>query len=58
MASGLMNLKPSLLLLNLIWLPAWTVATEKTVYGLNEYVLVADIEVEVAAKLDTGAKNA
>lgn len=58
MASGLMNLKPSLLLLNLVWLPALTVATEKTVYGLNEYVLVADIDVEVAAKLDTGAKTA
>ena len=33
-------------------------ASEKTVYGLNEYVLVLDINTEVAAKLDTGAKTA
>ena len=58
MAFGLMNLKPSLLLLNLAWLPVLTQATEKTVYGLNEYVLVADIDIQVAAKLDTGAKTA
>lgn len=53
-----MNLKPSLLLLALAWLPALTLATEKIVYGLNEYALLADINVQVAAKLDTGAKTA
>ena len=39
-------------------LPLTLQATEKAVYGLNEYVLVTDINTEVAAKLDTGAKTA
>lgn len=33
-------------------------ATGKTVYGLNEYAELADIDLQVAAKLDTGAKTA
>jgi hypothetical protein len=31
---------------------------EKTVYGLNEYAKLGGIDLEVAAKLDTGAKTA
>lgn len=53
-----MNRKQSVLVLCLSGLPASLLATEKTVYGLNEYVQVADINIEVAAKLDTGAKTA
>jgi hypothetical protein len=30
----------------------------KTVYGLNEYARLGDLDLEVAAKLDTGAKTA
>ena len=33
-------------------------AAEKTVYGLNEYARLSGIDLEVAAKLDTGAKTA
>ena len=33
-------------------------ATGKTVYGLNEYARLGDLGLEVAAKLDTGAKTA
>lgn len=33
-------------------------ATQKNVYGLTEYVWLADFPVRVAAKLDTGAKTA
>ena len=42
----------------LLLLPALSVAANKTVYGLNEYARLADIDLEVAAKLDTGAKTA
>jgi len=45
-------------LLSLFLLPALGQAAEKTVYGLNEYARLADIDLEVAAKLDTGAKTA
>jgi hypothetical protein len=45
-------------LLSLFLLPAVGQAAEKTVYGLNEYARLADIDLEVAAKLDTGAKTA
>ena len=58
MISGFINLKQFLLVLCLVWLPATLQASEKSVYGLNEYVLVMDISIEVAAKLDTGAKTA
>ncbi|SDU05118.1 Uncharacterized conserved protein [Pseudomonas pohangensis] len=47
-----------MLVLFLTCLPAMLQASEKTVYGLNEYALVVDINIEVAAKLDTGAKTA
>ncbi|HWD31855.1 MAG: ATP-dependent zinc protease [Pseudomonas sp.] len=53
-----MRLTPLLLLLSLFLLPALGQAAEKTVYGLNEYARLADIDLEVAAKLDTGAKTA
>ncbi|PSS59063.1 ATP-dependent zinc protease [Pseudomonas sp. BBP2017] len=53
-----MRLTPLLLLLSLFLLPAVGQAAEKTVYGLNEYARLADIDLEVAAKLDTGAKTA
>lgn len=33
-------------------------AGEKTVYGLNEHARLAELDLEVAAKLDTGAKTA
>lgn len=58
MIPGFIKHKRLLLALYLAWLPAALPAAEKTVYGLNEYALVASINVEVAAKLDTGAKTA
>ncbi|RRV05188.1 ATP-dependent zinc protease [Pseudomonas sp. v388] len=45
-------------LLCLLFLPALGFAASKTVYGLNEYARLSDIDLEVAAKLDTGAKTA
>ncbi|MBJ9974246.1 ATP-dependent zinc protease [Pseudomonas sp. S75] len=48
----------SSLLFCLAALPALGHATEKTVYGLNEYARLGDLDLEVAAKLDTGAKTA
>ncbi|RQO55195.1 ATP-dependent zinc protease [Pseudomonas sp. KBW05] len=53
-----MTLKPFLLLICLLLVPGLGVAAEKTVYGLNEYAKLAGIDLEVAAKLDTGAKTA
>ena len=53
-----MRLSPLLLLLSLCLLPVMAQATGKTVYGLNEYARLGDIDLEVAAKLDTGAKTA
>jgi hypothetical protein len=53
-----MRLKPLSALLCLLLLPATVVAADKAVYGLNEYANLIDIDLEVAAKLDTGAKTA
>ncbi|OEC34217.1 Uncharacterized conserved protein [Pseudomonas cuatrocienegasensis] len=53
-----MRLKPFALLLSLALLPTPSIASEKTVYGLNEYVQLLDIDQRVAAKLDTGAQTA
>ena len=39
-------------------IPASSLAADKTVYGLNEYAELAGIDLQVAAKLDTGAKTA
>lgn len=55
--TGFMRLKPFPLLFCLSLLPGIAVAADKTVYGLNEYVSL-DLDVEVAAKLDTGAQTA
>ncbi|MGY2291628.1 retropepsin-like aspartic peptidase RloA [Pseudomonas sp. SDO528_S397] len=53
-----MRLKPFSLLFCLLLLPALGLAAEKTVYGLNEYAHLAGIDLQVPAKLDTGAKTA
>lgn len=53
-----MRLKPFALLLCLVFLPGLSLAADKTVYGLNEYVRLNNLDLEVAAKLDTGAKTA
>lgn len=53
-----MRLDTLAILFCLLLLPALSVAANKTVYGLNEYARLADIDLEVAAKLDTGAKTA
>ncbi len=53
-----MRLDPSALLLCLALFPGLCAAMEKTVYGLNEYATLYDFDLEVAAKLDTGAKTA
>lgn len=54
------TMRPTLysLLFCLPLLPALGHAAEKTVYGLNEYARLADLDLELAAKLDTGAKTA
>lgn len=46
------------LLTCLILLPSMTLASEKNIYGLNEHVYIADIDMHMSAKLDTGAKTA
>ncbi|WP_137817166.1 ATP-dependent zinc protease [Pseudomonas sp. 2FG] len=53
-----MRLKPLALLFCLILLPGMSLAADKTIYGLNEYAQLPDINQQVAAKLDTGAKTA
>lgn len=53
-----MTLKPSILLLCLLVAPGLSFAAEKAVYGLNEYVRLFDLDLKLAAKLDTGAKTA
>ena len=53
-----MRLTPVLLLFCLALLPTFGHAAEKTVYGLNECAHLNDLDLEVAAKLDTGAKTA
>ncbi|MBS7660348.1 ATP-dependent zinc protease [Pseudomonas lalucatii] len=53
-----MRLEPSALLLCLFLLPGMGLAANKTVYGLNEYAKLYDLDLEVPAKLDTGAKTA
>ncbi|RJG08579.1 ATP-dependent zinc protease [Pseudomonas cavernicola] len=53
-----MRLKPLALLFCLILLPGMSLAADKTIYGLNEYAQLTDINQQVAAKLDTGAKTA
>lgn len=55
---GFMRLQSLAILLCCSLLPGLSLAAEKTVYGLNEYIHLADLDLEVAAKLDTGAKTA
>lgn len=56
--TGFMRLEPLALLLCCALFSGLGFAAEKTVYGLNEYVSLADLDLQVAAKLDTGAKTA
>lgn len=53
-----MRLKLFPLLLCLVFFPGLSLAEEKTIYGLNEYVRLFDLDLKLAAKLDTGAKTA
>lgn len=46
------------LLTCLIVLPTMSIAHEKNIFGLNEHVYIADINMHMSAKLDTGAKTA
>jgi hypothetical protein len=58
-----MNARPlqrtlACLSLGLSLLPGVAAAVEKSIYGLNEYTELFDLNLQVAAKLDTGAKTA
>ncbi|WP_252273288.1 ATP-dependent zinc protease family protein [Pseudomonas subflava] len=53
-----MRLTPFAILLGCSLFPGLSSAADKTVYGLNEYIRLTDLDLEVAAKLDTGAKTA
>jgi hypothetical protein len=53
-----MRLKPLVLLLSLLMPCGLSLAAEKAVYGLNEYVRLPELGSVLAAKLDTGAKTA
>ncbi|UVE19382.1 ATP-dependent zinc protease [Pseudomonas sp. LS44] len=53
-----MRFKPFTLLCCLLLSSGLSLAADKTVYGLNEYAQLADLDIQVAAKLDTGAKTA
>lgn len=53
-----MRLKPLVLLLSLLMPCGLSLAAEKSVYGLNEYVRLPELDGVLAAKLDTGAKTA
>lgn len=53
-----MKLAPPALLCSLLLLPGLSQATEKTIYGLNEYATLVEFDLKLAAKLDTGAKTA
>lgn len=53
-----MRLKPFSLLICLLTLSCPALAMGKSIYGLNEYIHVEELALQVAAKLDTGAKTA
>ena len=53
-----MTNKPFAPLFCLALLPSMGLAADKPVFGLNEYAQLAGLNLEVAAKLDTGAKTA
>ncbi len=48
-----MRLKPFSLLLCLLTLSCPALAMGKSVYGLNEYIYIEELDLQVAAKLDT-----
>lgn len=45
-------------LLCLLMLPLPALASDRSVYGLNEYARLPEIDLEISAKLDTGAVTA
>ncbi|MFC0667101.1 ATP-dependent zinc protease [Azotobacter chroococcum] len=53
-----MRFQPLALLSCLLLIPDLLPAAEKTIFGLNEYVSLPELKLEVAAKLDTGAETA
>lgn len=58
-----MTFKPLPRLLSLLFVPSLAIpslglAAEKTIYGLNEYAQLTDIDLQIPAKLDTGALTA
>lgn|SRR5690606_21220247 len=53
-----MRVKTCSLLLCLLLTPLAGLAGEKTIYGLNEHVALPDFDLQVPAKLDTGAQTA
>ena len=53
-----MRLEPLALLFCLFLLPGLSLAADKTIYGLNEYATLPELDTQLAAKLDTGAKTA
>ncbi len=53
-----MSVRPYLLLLCLLPVPLLSHAADKTIYGLNEHVALPGFDLEVQAKLDTGAQTA
>ncbi|GAB3381543.1 ATP-dependent zinc protease family protein [Azotobacter armeniacus] len=53
-----MRFQPLALLSCLLLIPGLLSAAEKTIFGLNEYVLLPELKLEVVAKLDTGAETA
>lgn len=56
--TGSMRVKARLLLFCTLLLPAIGIAADSTIYGLNEHVGIPDFDLEVEAKLDTGAQTA
>jgi hypothetical protein len=57
-SQGHMRLKPFSLLICLLTFSCPALAMGKSIYGLNEYIHVEELDLQVAAKLDTGAKTA
>ena len=53
-----MRVKAHFLLFCTLLLPAIGTAADNTIYGLNEHVGIPDFNLEVDAKLDTGAQTA
>lgn len=53
-----MRITPPLLFCLLLGLATASTADQKTIYGLNEYARIMDFDLELPAKLDTGAMTA